>query len=221
MPFNGREFQAAATALDLGYSLRNRIIYMTNPPNAEPDPAQSDLKKLQDLDRAFGTTALVPLKKDLFCGSEIDFSSLPLGQNWVDEGGLLTPSSPARVLCGGATKWLALLFASEEMARELLKNNPVLSGTLATRLQTIAIVWLRPLNDLPPNAKTLFDRKSCPGGDQFRRPWGPLLREVCLLDGSMQVVSEKRWPEFSSNQVELLVQAGIPRAAANRYYQLP
>jgi hypothetical protein len=40
------------------------------------------------------------------------------------------------------------------MAREFLKNNPVLSCTLATRLQTIAIVWLRPLNDSPPNAKT-------------------------------------------------------------------
>ena len=127
---------------------------MTNPTNAEPDPAQSDLKKLQYLDHAFETTALVPLKKDLFCGSEIVFSSLPLGHNWIAEGGLLTPSSPAGVLCGGATKWLALLFASEEMARALLKNNPVLSGTLATRLQTIAIVWLRPLNDLLPNAKT-------------------------------------------------------------------
>jgi hypothetical protein len=37
----------------------------------------------------------------------------------------------------------------------------------------------------------------------------------------MQGVFDKRWPEFSSNQVELLVQAGIPRAAAKKYYQLP
>ena len=37
----------------------------------------------------------------------------------------------------------------------------------------------------------------------------------------MQGVSDKRWPEFSSNQVELLVQAGIPREAAKKYYQLP
>jgi hypothetical protein len=37
----------------------------------------------------------------------------------------------------------------------------------------------------------------------------------------MQGVSEKRWPEFASKQVELLVQAGIPRAAAKKYYQLP
>jgi hypothetical protein len=47
----------------------------------------------------------------------------------------------------------------------------------------------------------LWDKKSTPGGDHFRRPWGPLLREVCLLDGSMQVVSEKSWAGFVSNQV--------------------
>ena len=57
--------------------------------------------------------------------------------------------------------------------------------------------------------------------DHFRRPWGPLEREICLLDGYMRGVPDKRWPEFSSNQVELLVQAGIPRAAAKKYYQLP
>jgi hypothetical protein len=66
----------------------------------------------------------------------------------------------------------------------------------------------------------LFDKRSSPGGDHFHRPWGALLRELCLLDGSMQVIPEKRWPEFASNQVELLVQAGIPRAAAERHYQL-
>jgi hypothetical protein len=64
-------------------------------------------------------------------------------------------------------------------------------------------------------------QKSCPGGDHFRRPWGPLEREISLLDGSMEVRSDKRWPEFASNQVELLVQAGIPREAAKKYYHLP
>jgi hypothetical protein len=37
----------------------------------------------------------------------------------------------------------------------------------------------------------------------------------------MQGVYDKHWPEFSSNQVKLLVQAGIPRATAKNYYQLP
>jgi len=37
------------------------------------------------------------------------------------------------------------------MAREFLKNNPLLSGTLVTRLEKTVIVWLKPLNDLPPD----------------------------------------------------------------------
>ncbi len=56
-----------------------------------------------------------------------------------------------------------------------------------------------------PNIAILWDKKSSPGGNHFHRPWGPLLREVCLLDGSMQVVPEKNWAAFSGNQVELLV----------------
>jgi hypothetical protein len=83
----------------------------------------------------------------------------------------------------------------------------------------VYIQGLSETNDL--QIAILFDRKSCPGGDHFRRPWGPRLREISLLDGSMEVRSDKRWPEFASNQVDLLVQAGIPRAAAKKYYQLP
>jgi hypothetical protein len=66
----------------------------------------------------------------------------------------------------------------------------------------------------------LWDKKSSPGGDHFRRPWGPLRREVCLLDGSMEIIPEKSWARFSSNQVELLVQDGIPRATARHYYEI-
>jgi hypothetical protein len=72
-----------------------------------------------------------------------------------------------------------------------------------------------------PQIAILWDKKSCPGGDHFRRPWGPLLREVCLLDGDMRIISETNWPGFVSNQVELLVQDGIPRAAARHYYEIP
>ena len=66
----------------------------------------------------------------------------------------------------------------------------------------------------------LFDRYSTHGGDHFRRPWGPMVREVCLLDGSMQIISETNWDQFSSNQIELLVQNGVPRATAQHYYAL-
>jgi hypothetical protein len=41
-----------------------------------------------------------------------------------------------------------------------------------------------------------------------------------MLDGSMQVIPEKKWPAFASNQVELMVQEGVARAAAEHYYRL-
>ncbi|MGV3774435.1 MAG: hypothetical protein ACO1QB_16160, partial [Verrucomicrobiales bacterium] len=66
----------------------------------------------------------------------------------------------------------------------------------------------------------LFDKKAIRGGDHYRRPWGPLLREVCMLDGSMMVIREDKWPEFASNQVELLVKEGIPRTTAQHYYTI-
>jgi hypothetical protein len=69
-----------------------------------------------------------------------------------------------------------------------------------------------------PQIALVFDKKPTRGGDHFRRPWGPYLREVCMLDGSMEVVREEKWPAFASNQVELLVQEGIPRARAEHYY---
>lgn len=69
-----------------------------------------------------------------------------------------------------------------------------------------------------PQIALVFDRYPTPGGDHFRRPWGPLLREVCLLDGSMQVISEQNWPGFRVRQIELLVAAGFRRADAETLY---
>ena len=103
-----------------------------------------------------------------------------------------------------------------QVFKRALKTGERIPEELCSR---IYIQGLSETND--PQIVILFDKKSCHGGDHFRRPWGPREREICLLDGSMQGVSDKRWPEFSSNQVELLVQAGIPREAAKKYYQLP
>jgi hypothetical protein len=71
-----------------------------------------------------------------------------------------------------------------------------------------------------PNIAIIFDKQPTPGGDHGRRPWGPLRREVCMLDGTMQVIPEPRWKEFSKEQIELLVREGIDRAAATRCHQL-
>jgi hypothetical protein len=64
----------------------------------------------------------------------------------------------------------------------------------------------------------VFDRYPTRGGDHFRRPWGPLLREVAMLDGSMEVIREEKWPEFRRKQIELLVGEGISRARAEKLY---
>jgi len=69
-----------------------------------------------------------------------------------------------------------------------------------------------------PQICILFDRHSCRGGDHFRSPWGPWVREVCLLDGSMQVIPDEQWPEFSRQQVERLVAAGFSRTNALHFY---
>ncbi len=67
----------------------------------------------------------------------------------------------------------------------------------------------------------VFDRYPTRGGDHFRRPWGPWLREVCLLDGSMRVIAEENWPAFRQQQIELLVAEGFGRADAEHYYHDP
>ena len=69
-----------------------------------------------------------------------------------------------------------------------------------------------------PMIALVFDRYPTRGGDHFRRPWGPLLREVSMLDGSMEVVREEKWPEFRRNQIELLVAEGISRTQAEKLY---
>jgi hypothetical protein len=69
-----------------------------------------------------------------------------------------------------------------------------------------------------PMIALVFDRYPTRGGDHFRRPWGPLLREVAMLDGSMEVIREEKWPEFRRNQIELLVAEGISRAEAEKLY---
>jgi hypothetical protein len=68
------------------------------------------------------------------------------------------------------------------------------------------------------NICILFDRHSVPGGDHFYGRGQPV-REVCMLDGTMQTISDEMWPEFSRQQVELLVAAGWNREHAHDYYR--
>ena len=81
-------------------------------------------------------------------------------------------------------------------------------------------VYIQGLNEdtNDPQICVLFDRNSCRGGDHFRSPWGRRVREACLLDGSMVVIPDEKWSEFSRKQVELLIAAGFSRASALHFY---
>jgi hypothetical protein len=100
--------------------------------------------------------------------------------------------------------------------REALKTGAPIPDEKCSR---IYIQGLSETNN--PQIAILWDKKPTRGGDHFRRPWGPLLREACLLDGSMKVIPETSWAAFVSNQVELLVQDGMPRTTARHYYEIP
>ena len=96
---------------------------------------------------------------------------------------------------------------------EALKNNSIVPEEKCSR---VYIQGLSDAND--PQICILFDRNSCPGGDHFRSPWGHRVREACLLDGSMQIIRDEDWPEFSKKQVELLVAAGFIKTNALHFY---
>jgi hypothetical protein len=82
-------------------------------------------------------------------------------------------------------------------------------------------VYIQGLNDdSDSNIAIMFDKLPNPGDhcNGPRRIWSALRREVVLVDSSIQIILEKRWPAFASHQVELLVKAGFQRATAQAYY---
>jgi hypothetical protein len=99
----------------------------------------------------------------------------------------------------------------------IVLSNALISGSDVPEEQCsrIYLQGLSETNDLM--LCILFDRKSVPGGDHFYGEGRPV-RETCLLDGSMQTVSDEEWPEFSRQQVELLVAAGWTRERALSFY---
>ncbi len=81
-------------------------------------------------------------------------------------------------------------------------------------------IYVQELNEsLDPQVVVLFDRFATRGGDHSPHPWAGYLREAIRLDTSLARIPVDRWPAFASNQVELLVKEGIPRATAEAYYR--
>ena len=80
-------------------------------------------------------------------------------------------------------------------------------------------VYVQGLNtDQNPEIAILFDKIATPGDhcQGFRRLSAPLGREVWTDD--TKFVTEADWPVFAKKQIELLVQAGIPRPRAEELY---
>ncbi len=72
-----------------------------------------------------------------------------------------------------------------------------------------------------PEIALLFDKLPTPGGDHCPLPvrlWASLGREVWFVGTGHIFVLESEWPEFSRNQVELLVQEGLDRQEAERLF---
>lgn len=103
-----------------------------------------------------------------------------------------------------------------EVYREAIKTDAPIPEEKCSR---IYIQGLTSSNNL--QIAILFDKKATPGGGHFPSRSGKLIREVCLVDGSMQMVIETNWPAFASNQVELLVNDGMSRSNAEHYYRIP
>jgi len=126
---------------------------------------------------------------------------------------LLTGPDPTNDYIGGFIGCLCGPGDDGHLYREALKKHSVLPEDQCTR---IYIQGLSESND--PQICIIFDRNSCRGGDHFRSPWGHRVREASLLDGSMVVIPDEKWPEFSRQQVELLVAAGFSRTNALHFY---
>jgi len=67
----------------------------------------------------------------------------------------------------------------------------------------------------------MFDKYPTRGGDHFRSPWGRPTRDVIMNDGSVEFVSEERWPAFAKEQIELLVKLGFKRPELEKLVGLP
>ena len=66
----------------------------------------------------------------------------------------------------------------------------------------------------------MFDKYPTPGGDHFRRPWGPLIRDVIMCDGHVQFMPEERWPAFAKEQIERLVKLGFKRPELEKLFNV-
>ena len=74
-----------------------------------------------------------------------------------------------------------------------------------------------------PAIAIMFDQLATPGGDHchfVRRILAPYGREIGLVDGTHDYLEATDWHAFATNQIELLVAAGVERKRAQHYYEM-
>lgn len=83
-------------------------------------------------------------------------------------------------------------------------------------------VYVQGLTDSShPDIVLVFDKQPTHGGDHthgWHKLSAPLGREVKAIGHAHRFISEREWPEFARKQIELLVEAGIPRERALALY---
>src|SRR2546426_12529136 len=80
---------------------------------------------LKYLESVFLADTLVPLRNDLICRGSMAFGSVPFSQELVDQNANLLEAKCAGVVCGGASRLLALVFDSERIFQTFVANNPL------------------------------------------------------------------------------------------------
>jgi hypothetical protein len=76
--------------------------------------------------------------------------------------------------------------------------------------------------NVPSGICYLFDQVATPGDHVhlLGRLWAPPIREVLELGTSLKFVRDDEWYAYATNQIELLVAAGLDRRKARHYYEM-
>lgn len=115
-----------------------------------------------------------------------------------------------------SNKWIPYFVGVDDDGSHLLEalaNGTDVNEAVCTR------VYVQGLNvDFPPNTAILYDRNSEPGGDHGRCRLRERVREVLTVDGSMERIKEKDWPEYVEKQRKLLRSQGFDETRITEIY---
>ncbi len=103
-----------------------------------------------------------------------------------------------------------------KMLKECLEEGLDVPEEKCTRIYIQGLSETNALDDVV----VMFDKYPTRGGDHFRRPWGPLIRDVIMVDGFVKFMPEERWPVFAKEQIERLVKLGFKRPELEKLFNI-